>query len=150
MHPPAYGLRCPNAFVARESISLGEIQRRTVMKKIKKTNPRVVRLIDDLKAASRDGGTRIWRDVARRLEKPTRNYATVNVSKINRHTGTNGLVLVVGKVLGAGEMNHNVTVAALSFSDQARSKIKSAGGECLRIEELMARDPVCSGVIILR
>ena len=120
------------------------------MKKIKKTNPRVVRLIDDLKAASRDGGARIWRDVARRLEKPTRNYAAVNVSKINRHTGTNGLVLVVGKVLGAGEMNHNVTVAALSFSDQARSKIKSAGGECLRIEELMARDPACSGVIILR
>lgn len=120
------------------------------MKKIKKTNPRVVRLIDDLKAASRDGGARIWRDVARRLEKPTRNYAAVNVSKINRHTGTNDLVLVVGKVLGAGEMNHNVTVAALSFSDQARSKIKSAGGECLRIEELMARDLACSGVIILR
>ncbi len=39
------------------------------MKKIKKTNPRLVALIDDLKAATRNDGSAIWRDVAKRLEK---------------------------------------------------------------------------------
>lgn len=51
-----------------------------------KTNPRIVRLIGELKAATRDTGAPLWRDIARRLEKPSRNYAAVNLSKINRHT----------------------------------------------------------------
>ncbi|MHC1630798.1 MAG: 50S ribosomal protein L18e [Methanotrichaceae archaeon] len=120
------------------------------MKKIKKTNPGYINLIDDLKAASRESKAAIWRDVACRLEKPRRNYAAVNVSKINRHTNPKDKVLVTGKVLGSGDINHNVTVAALGFSDQARFKITSAGGECIKINELMERHSKGSGVIILR
>jgi len=120
------------------------------MKKIKKTNPRLVALIDDLKAATRNDGSAIWRDVAKRLEKPRRNYAAVNVSKINRHTSPDDLGLVTGKVLGSGELDHKVTVAALQFSEQAALKIRSAGGECLRIEELVEKHPEGSGIIILR
>lgn len=120
------------------------------MKKIKKTNPRLINLISDLKAASRESGVAIWRDLARRLEKPRRNYAAVNISKINRHTKPDDLVLIAGKVLGSGDIDHKVTVAALNFSGQAISKIGSAGGECLRVEELMERHPKGSGVIILR
>jgi len=124
--------------------------RRIRMKMVKKTNPRLVALIDDLKAATRENGTAIWRDVACRLEKPRRNYAAVNVSKINRHTAPDDLVRVTGKVLGAGDIDHKVTVAALHFSGQAVSKIKSAGGECLKIEELAEKHPKGSGIIILR
>ena len=120
------------------------------MKMVKKTNPRLVTLIGDLKAATRGGGGAIWRDVAMRLEKPRRNYAAVNVSKINRHTAPDDLVLVTGKVLGSGEIDHKVTVAALQFSEGAASKIKSAGGECLKIEELVEKHPKGSGIIILR
>ncbi|AET64347.1 50S ribosomal protein L18e [Methanothrix harundinacea] len=120
------------------------------MKKVKKTNPGLVTLIDDLKAATRNDGSAIWRDVAKRLEKPRRNYAAVNVSKINRHTAPDDLVLVAGKVLGTGDLDHKVTVAALQFSEQAASKIKSAGGECLRIDELADKHPKGSGIIILR
>jgi len=120
------------------------------MKMVKKTNPILVALIDDLKAVTRENGTAIWRDVAIRLEKPRRNYAAVNVSKINRHTSPDDLVLVTGKVLGSGDIDHKVTVAALHFSDQAASKIKSVGGECLKIEELAEKHPKGSGIIILR
>jgi large subunit ribosomal protein L18e len=120
------------------------------MNMVKKTNPRLVTLIDDLKTATRENGAAIWRDVACRLDKPRRNYAAVNVSKINRHTAPNDLVLVAGKVLGSGDIDHKVTVAALHFSEQAASKIKSAGGECLKIEELAEKHPKGSGIIILR
>jgi large subunit ribosomal protein L18e len=120
------------------------------MKKTRKTNPRVVRLISDLKAASRESGAAIWRDIALRLEKPRRNYSVVNLSKINRHTDPLDTILVAGKVLGAGELDHGVTVAALSFSNEAKSKIESNGGKCLKIEELVKTHPLGSGIIILR
>jgi large subunit ribosomal protein L18e len=115
-----------------------------------KTNPRIVRLIGDLKAASRESGAPLWRDAARRLEKPNRSYAAINLSKINRHTQSNDIVLVTGKVLAAGDIEHSVTVAALNFSSQAKSKILAKGGKCLMIEKLMTEHPKGSGIKILR
>ncbi|NYT01875.1 MAG: 50S ribosomal protein L18e [Methanosarcinales archaeon] len=120
------------------------------MKDLKKTNPRLARLIGDLKAASRESGVAIWRDVAKRLEKPRRSYAAINLSKINRHTSPDDKVLVAGKVLGAGDVDHKITVAALAFSTQAAAKIEMAGGKCLKIEELVKLYPEGSGVKILR
>ena len=117
---------------------------------IEKTNPRIVRLIGELKAATRDTGAPLWRDIARRLEKPSRNYAAVNLSKINRHTQSNDTVLVAGKVLASGNLEHNVTVAALNFSSQAMSKIQQAGGRCMGIENRMKENPKGSGIKILR
>jgi large subunit ribosomal protein L18e len=120
------------------------------MKTTKKSNPGLNRLISDLKATSRDNGVAIWRDIAKRLEKPRRNYASINLSKINRHTGANDTVLVAGKVLGTGDLDHSVTIAALGFSGQAVSKIESAGGKCLKIEKLMEEHPKGSRIKILR
>jgi large subunit ribosomal protein L18e len=124
--------------------------RRIEMTRSEKTNPRIVRLISDLKAASRESGAPLWRDIAKRLEKPRRNYAAVNLSKINRHTKSDDTVLVAGKVLASGDLEHSVTVAALSFSGQAMSKIQSAGGKCLAIEKLVQEHPKGSGIKILR
>ena len=120
------------------------------MTRSEKTNPSIIRLISDLKAASRESGAPLWRDIAKRLEKPRRNYAAVNLSKINRHTKSDDMVLVAGKVLASGDLGHSVTVAALSFSGQAMSKIQSAGGKCLAIEKLVQEHPKGSGIKILR
>ena len=68
-------------------------------KKIKKTNPRIIKLIEKLKIKAKENEAPIWKDIAERLEKPRRNYATVNISKINRYTKENDTVLVPGKVL---------------------------------------------------
>jgi large subunit ribosomal protein L18e len=74
----------------------------------------------------------------------------VNISKINRHTNPNDTVLIPGKVLASGDLEHSVTVAALGFSGQAVSKIESAGGKCMHIEKLMQEQPKGSGIKILR
>jgi len=120
------------------------------MKSIKKTNPRVLKLIDDLKAKSREQNVSIWRDIASRLDKPTKHYAEINLSKISRYSKDNDTVLVPGKVLGTGNLDHPVTVAALNFSMTAEQLIAGAEGKCLSIEQLMQTNPTGKGVRILK
>jgi large subunit ribosomal protein L18e len=88
--------------------------------------------------------------MANRLEKPSRIYAEVNLSKINRHAAENDLVLIPGKVLGAGALGHAVTVAALTFSTTAVDKITSAGGKCMTIEQILEENPAGSGIRIMQ
>lgn len=114
-----------------------------------KTNPKITGLIESLKQKSYQEKAVIWKDVAKRLERSTRRQAEVNLSQINRHTSPDELVLVPGKVLGSGILNHKIQVAALSFSKLAREKIGTAGGECLEISQLMEKNPNGSGVRII-
>ena len=119
------------------------------MKNNYKTNPVILDLITGLKKQSREKEVPLWRDIAVRLERPTRNYPEVNLSRINRHTKEKDLILVPGKVLGSGELNHKLTVAAVSFSGSAKDKITAAGGTCLTIGELMSQNPEGSRVRII-
>lgn len=118
-------------------------------KVIRKTNPNLVWLIAELKSRSREEKAPIWRVVAKKFERPTRRYAELNLSKINRYTSEGEMVIVPGKVLGSGCIEHPVTVAAFNFSSSAREKILRAGGRCLSIEELMKTNPSGSGVRIM-
>ncbi|MCL7414753.1 MAG: 50S ribosomal protein L18e [ANME-2 cluster archaeon] len=119
-------------------------------RKIKKTNLRVSGLISDLKTASRENEVKIWRDIALRLSRPTRNYAEVNLSKINRHTIEDETIVVPGKVLASGIIEHKVNVVALGFSDTAKEKIVEKGGSCLTIEQLVKENPSGSNVRIMQ
>ena len=120
------------------------------MKKASKTDPNIVLLIDELKRESRESGTAIWRDIARRLEKPRRNWAEVNISRLEIHANDGDTIVVPGKVLGAGSLSKKLTVAAFRFSESAKEMIKKAGGRDLTIEELVEENPSGSGVRIMR
>ncbi|MEM3979829.1 MAG: 50S ribosomal protein L18e, partial [Ignisphaera sp.] len=91
----------------------------------------------------------IWRYVAELLEKPTRKRVVVNLSKINRYTNEGDVVVVPGKVLGAGKIDHKVVVAATSFSQSAIQKIKAAGGRVVHILELLQENPRGSNVKVI-
>ncbi len=124
------------------------------MRRRKKTNPKLDKLIKDLKRIARENSAPIWRDIAKRLEKPRRNYAAVNLSKINRYSAPNDTILVPGKVLSSGRIEKPVTVAALSFSKKAFEKIGECGdgaekGKCISIEALVKNNPKGSGVKII-
>jgi len=121
------------------------------MKRVdKKTNPRYSALISTLKEASRVNGANLWREIAKRLEAPNRNYAEVNISKISRYAKKDEIIIVPGKVLGSGVIDLQVSVAALNFSDTAASKIKDANGKCMTIEDLLRDNPNGKCVRILR
>ncbi|AGK60647.1 LSU ribosomal protein L18AE [Archaeoglobus sulfaticallidus PM70-1] len=115
----------------------------------RKTNPNLIRLIEDLLEHSAKNESKLWREVAEHLAKPRRKQAEVNLSKIQRYLRDGEVAIVPGKVLGSGEIDKPLKVAALAFSEKARSKIVSAGGECMSIEDLMKVNPKGSKVRIL-
>ncbi|MCQ2069823.1 MAG: 50S ribosomal protein L18e [archaeon] len=115
-----------------------------------KTNPQLVALISDLKAKTReDPKAAIWRDIALRLEAPSRVWAEANLSKIDKNAKDGETVLVPGKVLAAGEITKAVNVAAYSFSSKAEAAIVAAGGKVMTIRDLMAENPTGSKVRIM-
>lgn len=91
----------------------------------------------------------VWRYVADLLEKPARKRIVVNLSKINRCTSEGDIVVVPGKVLGAGKIDHKIIVAATGFSQQAIQKIKVAGGRVIHILELLQENPQGSNVKVI-
>jgi len=102
-----------------------------------------------LKKESRENKARIWRDIADRLSRSRSRRIAVNLSRISRYTKEGETIVVPGKVLGAGIMEHPVNVAAFAFSEQAQSKILRAKGKCLTIPQLMEKNPKGSGVKII-
>ena len=110
------------------------------MKKTRITNPQLTSLIRNLRKTTSEDSGEIWRDVADRLSTSRRRRIKVNVSQLNRYTKTGETVVVPGKVLGAGIIDHAITVAAFAFSDQAKAKIKKAKGKCLSIEALKKKN----------
>ena len=112
-------------------------------------NPELKELIRFLRRKYGEVGAKIWRDIAERLERPRSRRAEVNVSKINRYTRPGDVVVVPGKVLGAGMIDHPVKVAAFAFSASAKRKIEAAGGKCMSIRELVEQNPRGSGVKIM-
>lgn len=114
-----------------------------------KTNPGLRILVQDLKKMSWQNEAPIWRDIAKRLEKPTKARVTVNLSRIDRYANANDTVLVPGKLLAAGAITKPVKVAAYGFSAAAVEKITAAGGQCLTIESLAESNPSGTNVKII-
>jgi len=110
-------------------------------KRVKATNPHLIELIYFLKKKARENEAPIWRDAAERLSKSKRKRVGVNLSQLNRYTKESDEVIVPGKVLGAGLIDHPVTVAAFAFSDQAKEKILRAKGKCISIPDLIKTNP---------
>ena len=101
------------------------------------TDPNLLNLINLLKKKSAETKTSLWKTVAQKLEKPRRQRVRANLSKINRYSKQNDVVVVPGSVLSSGSLNHSVTIAALKFSETAKEKIQTAKSKCITIEELI-------------
>jgi large subunit ribosomal protein L18e len=115
----------------------------------KKTNEMLISLIADLKKASYDNKAPIWKDIARRLEKPSSSWAEVNIRHITENSKANDVVLVPGKLLGSGELTEPVTVAAYSTSESAGKKVVESGGKSISIRELVKLHPKGTDVKII-
>jgi len=120
-----------------------------------KTNPRtgstdryLRELIKTLKRLSIEKKVRIWKAVAHELERPTRIRREVNLERISRVCKNNETIIVPGKVLGWGNLDKKLTVAAFAFSKQAFIKINESG-KAIFISDLMHQNPSGSKVRII-
>lgn len=112
------------------------------------TNPRMVKLIEELEHKAHEHDAPIWKRLAHDLGKPTRIRRAVNLYKINEFTKDNETVVIPGKVLSVGELDHNVTVAAFAFSQSALDKINKVG-KAISIFDLIKESPKGKKIKIL-
>ena len=108
---------------------------------IRDKNPVLRDTINRLHKASADNKAPVWNAVARLLNKPSRRRHEVNIYLLDRNLEKGQVAVVPGTVLGTGEIEKPVTIAALKFSEEAEKKIKKAGGSILSIEELVDKNP---------
>ena len=120
------------------------------MKETKTNNPELIQLIQLLKKESREKQAAIWLDIAEYLSCSRSRRVAVNLDKISRNTKRSDTVVVPGKVLGTGNMNHAVTVASFDASQKAKEKIELAKGTYVSIPELLANNPKGTNVRIIR
>jgi large subunit ribosomal protein L18e len=115
---------------------------------IRKENPELVRLIVELRRAARAHDAPIWSAVADRLERARHQTTPVNVGHLDRLTEAEETVVVPGKLLAEGPLSKRLTVAAFSYSTEARAKITAAGGSALSLHDLVKSKPDGAGVRI--
>ena len=113
------------------------------------TNPILQNLIHELKKRSNEQSINLWKRVANDLEKPTRQRRVVNLSSISRYTKENEIIVVPGKVLGAGDLQHKLTISAFQFSNGAKEKIEKVGAKIIPLLELSKENPTGKGIKII-
>lgn len=116
-----------------------------MVKRTGPTNPLVIGLVKELRKQKKG----LWKDIADRLEKPSRQAVEVNLSSIARTVKDGEIALVPGKVLADGTLKKKVDVAAVGFSMGAVQKITAARGRCLSIKELVEENPEGKNVRIV-
>ena len=118
----------------------------------KKTGPSNIvlqSLINELKKRSLEQKVSLWKRIALDLERSTRQRRIVNLSKIGRFAKDNETVIVAGKVLGSGELNAKLTVAAFQFSEGAREKLEKHGAKAVSLMELSKESPAGKRIRII-
>lgn len=115
-----------------------------------KTNTNTKDLIQKLYKLSKKEGVDLWKSVAKSLEKPSRNWAEINLNRLSKVTNKGDKVIVPGKVLGAGSIAHKVDVYSMGASTTAKKYIIKAEGSCLSINDLIKKNPQGKGVRIIK
>ncbi len=120
------------------------------MRETKTTNPQLIELIRFLRKTSREQDAPIWLDVADYLAKTRRQRISVNLGNINRHTENADVIVVPGKILASGTLDHGLTVAAFEASNAAKVKLEAAKAKYVPIKELVGKNPKGSNIKIIR
>jgi len=110
----------------------------------RKRNPELVETI--IKNKKND----MWLEVASVLSSPRRRKIEINLDEIEEKTKEGDTIIVPGKVLGKGDVSKKIRVAALSFSEKAKEKLKNKNCEVVSILEEIKINPGARGVKILK
>jgi len=112
-------------------------------------NPELYRVVVELRRAAHAHDAPVWDSVADHLERTRHHVIPVNVGHLERVAEADQTIVVPGKLLADGPLSKPLTVAALSYSAEARTKVHAAGGKALTISELLKAKPDGAAVRIL-
>ena len=104
-----------------------EMSKTKISKRTKlKTNPDLVETIELAKKND-------LLDLAKKLSGPTKLQTRISLEGLSKIKEDK--ILVVGKVLGQGEVGKKIEIAALGFSEQAKEKLKKNGSQIMTIKD---------------
>ncbi len=91
----------------------------------------------------------LFERVVKELKHSSRQKRSVNLSKVNRYSIKGANILVLGKVLGAGELKHPVNITAFTYSDSAIEKLKESKSTINTLSDWLKNPKIPKKVIIL-
>ncbi len=115
---------------------------------MKKTNQKLIDTINGLKERASEEDIPLFDKVAEELKRPKRRKVEVNIGKINRYTEKNDVIIVPGKVLSVGFLEHKVKVIAWNFSKKAMKKIQEKG-KAVELTDYMSKKKLDEGIKVL-
>ena len=86
-------------------------------------------------------------ELAKKLSVPSRRYKSINLDDLNKINSNK--IIIVGRVLGSGEIDKKLSVAALGFSEKALEKLRKSGCEIKKIIEEIKDNKKLEGVEIV-
>lgn len=112
-------------------------------------NQVVIQMVKELKQAYAKNDAPIWAKLAKLALKPTSARHVVNLTRINKHTKENDVVIVPGKILGTGNISHKITLCSFSISNTAAKKVIDSGGQIISFTKIIEKFPTGKGVAII-
>lgn len=108
--------------------------------KIKKENPKILKWIEVLESHAKKEEKRAFcKRIISMVTKPSRQSIAVNLYKINKYSKNGDNVIVPGKVLSTGTIDHPVNITAIEYSEGAMKGLKDAKCTFVPIEEIIAK-----------
>jgi len=86
-------------------------------------------------------------ELGKKLSGPTRRQKDINVGELNELNEKK--IMLIGRVLGEGNISKKIMISALGFSEQAKEKLAKAGCEMKTIKQEIEDNPKLEGVKIL-
>ena len=109
----------------------------------RKTNPEIVETIQLAQENTP------WKEVAKVLSGSTRLYSSVNLKDIDSKTKAGDTVVILGKVLGSGDLTKKLRIASLSISQSALAKLKKTKSESVTILDEIKANKKGEGIKII-
>ncbi len=81
---------------------------------------------------------KMWAKINSIVAVPRRRRVDVNINKINRFSKEGDHVIVPGKVLGIGSMDHRVKITALEYSKGALEELERAKCSIVKLSDAYA------------
>lgn len=109
-------------------------------------------LVHDLEKHSKKEKKAVFDVLATALMGSTRTRAEINLHRLETLAKQNaGKILVVpGKVLGTGEINSAIEVAAFRYSGAAKNKITAAKGKAHTLSELIEKKMPANKLVLVK
>ncbi len=86
-------------------------------------------------------------ELAKKISGSSRLYRNVNLNQLE--SIKNNKIMVIGSVLGSGDVNRKFEVSALKFSKQAIEKLNKSGCKISKIKEEIIKNKNLDGVEII-